>query len=405
MTENITDRFNLHALFSGMLPLFVLAHFAHHLLTALPVPLLPMIRTDFALNYTQSGLLISAFSLSYGIGQIPAGWLADRIGPRILITMGISGVAVAGLFVGLSPAYHLIIVSLILMGLLGGGYHPAAPSLISTSVEPKVLGRSLGLHLVGGSASYFLAPLMSITIATVWGWRGSFMGLAVPTVIFGVIFYHILGRRERKGVEKPVVTESHKETQTVSGGYHDLVVLIILTAFTSATLVSTISFIALFLVDNFGVNEKTAAASLSIIYSAGLWAAPSGGYLSDRLGKIPVILAVCFIAGPFICMLNLIPYGAGTWILLLALGISLSVRMPVIESYIVSHTSVSNRSTILGIYYFSAMEGGGVLTPIMGHLIDRFGFYTSFTLAGAALFIVSLICSVWLWGNRKKNLL
>ena len=403
MTEDIAYRFKINALFSGMLPLFVLAHFAHHLLTALPVPLLPIIRNEFALNYTQSGLLISAFSLSYGIGQIPAGWLADRIGPRILITMGISGVAVAGLFVGLSPAYHLIIVSLILMGLMGGGYHPAAPSLISTSVDPKTLGRSLGLHLVGGSASYFLAPLISITIAAVWGWRGSFIGLAVPTVIFGIIFYHFLGNREGKVVEKPEATPIQKETKSVPGRYHDLVVLIILSAFTSATLVSTISFISLFLVDNFGVNEKTAASSLSIIYSAGLWAAPVGGYLSDRLGKIRVILAVCFMAGPVVWVLNLIPYGVGTWILLLGLGISLSVRMPVIESYIVSHTSVSNRSTILGIYYFSAMEGGGVLTPIMGHLIDRFGFYTSFTLAGAALFIVSFICSVWLWGNRKKT--
>ena len=61
----------------------MLAHFGHHLLTALPVPLLPMIRDDFGLDYTQSGLVITAFSLAYGIGQLPAGWLADRIGTRV----------------------------------------------------------------------------------------------------------------------------------------------------------------------------------------------------------------------------------------------------------------------------------------------------------------------------------
>lgn len=64
--------------FSGLIPLFVLAHFVHHLLTALPIPLLPMIRSDFSLDYTKSGLVISAFNLSYGIGQLPAAWLADR---------------------------------------------------------------------------------------------------------------------------------------------------------------------------------------------------------------------------------------------------------------------------------------------------------------------------------------
>jgi len=64
-----------------------------------------MIRSDFALDYTQSGLVISAFSLAYGIGQLPAGWLADRIGRQVMITMGIIGVAAAGLLVGLSQTY------------------------------------------------------------------------------------------------------------------------------------------------------------------------------------------------------------------------------------------------------------------------------------------------------------
>ncbi len=85
--------------------------------------------------------------------------------------------------------------------------------------------------------------------------------------------------------------------------------MIILSTCTAATMISTISFIPLFLVDHFGVNEKTAAALLSIIYSGGLWAAPIGGYLSDRLGKIPVLLFVCFLAGPVIFLLNFFPYG------------------------------------------------------------------------------------------------
>ena len=112
------------------LPFFVMAHFTHHLLTALPTPLLPFIRSDFNLDYTQSALVISAFTFSYGIGQLPAGWLADRIGQRVLITIGLCGVAVAGLLVGLSNTYTMMLGCLVLMGLAGGGYHPAATPLI-----------------------------------------------------------------------------------------------------------------------------------------------------------------------------------------------------------------------------------------------------------------------------------
>jgi MFS family permease len=157
----------------------------------------------------------------------------------------------------------------------------------------------------------------------------------------------------------------------------------------------------LFLVDNFGLGENTAAALLSIVFSAGLWAAPVGGYLSDRVGKIPVILAVCFLASPVIFLFNLLPYGIGTWTLLLLLGISLAVRMPVIESFLVSQTSFKNRSTILGIYYFSAMESGGLFTPVLGYLIDKFGFYLSFSISSATLFFVTLVCFFWLWCIRK----
>ena len=142
-----------------MIPLFVLAHFGHHVLTALTVPLLPFVRNDFALDYTQSGMVISAFSLAYGIGQLPAGWLADRVGARLVITIGISGVALAGLFVGLSQTYIMLIAFLALMGLAGGGYHPAAAPLISMSVEHKNLGRALGVHIIGGSASFFLGVI------------------------------------------------------------------------------------------------------------------------------------------------------------------------------------------------------------------------------------------------------
>ena len=66
----IIKRFRFQTLFTGLVPLFVLAHFSHHVITALTIPLLPFIRNDFTLDYTQSGLVVSAFSLAYRIFHI-----------------------------------------------------------------------------------------------------------------------------------------------------------------------------------------------------------------------------------------------------------------------------------------------------------------------------------------------
>jgi FSR family fosmidomycin resistance protein-like MFS transporter len=166
----------------GLLPLFVLAHFTHHLLTALATPLLPFIRDEFNLSYTRAGLLASAFSLAYGLAQLPAGWLADRIGRRTLITIGICGVALAGFLIGLSRTYLLLILLLVLIEIAGGSYHPAAPPLVAAATEPRNRGRALGFHMVHGSASHFLSPL--IGVASTSGWLFPPLSSALPFMSF-----------------------------------------------------------------------------------------------------------------------------------------------------------------------------------------------------------------------------
>jgi MFS family permease len=394
------NQLNFKSLFTGLVPLFVLAHFSHHILTSLTVPLLPFIRSDFALDYTQSGVVVSAFSLAYGIGQLPAGWLADRIGARAVITIGISGVALAGFFVGQSQTFIVIIIALALLGLTGGGYHPAATPLISMSVEKKNLGRALGFHIIGGSASHFLAPLIGVAIATAWGWRGTYIGLAVPTMAFGILFYVVLGRLENRQAQNPRQVSNLGEKAGAQKKWRGLVAFITLSTFTAAILSSTIAFIPLFMVDHHGVGKQTAAVFVAIIYSAGLWAGPLGGSLSDRIGRVRMILAMCYIMGPVVYSLNFVPFGLGFAALLIVIGAIMFMRMPIAEAFIVSHSPEHLRSTILGIYFFSIIEGGGVLTPVVGYIIDQFGFYTCFTATGATMLAVTIICSPFLKDSR-----
>jgi len=367
---------------------------------AMLIPLLPFIRDDFALDYTQAGWLVSAFMVSYGISQLPAGWLADRIGPSTVMTIGISGVALAGFLVGLSPTYIVLVVFLLLLGVMGGGYHPASIPVLSASVESKYRGRALGLHQIGGAASHFLAPLIVFSIATTLGWRNSFIWVAIPIIVFGIVFYVILRRWGFTKKARQDISEGYTEIPPATGRLGRLVVFLILSIVGQILIVAIISFIPLFLVEHFNISEGVAAGMLALIYSAGFWAGPLGGYLSDRLGTVPVMLVVTLIAGPVIYLLNLAPYGLGIGALLILIGMSLESRMPVSEAYITSQTSERNRSTILGIYYFGSRGGPGVITPVLGYLIDQVGFSTSFTIVGTTLVAVTLICSVFLWGKR-----
>ena len=391
----------MRSLFSGLLPLFVLAHLSHHLVTALPVPLLPYIRDEFALDYTRAGFLISAFSVIYGACQLPAGWLADRLGPRILLTIGIAGVGVTGLLAGMSPNYIVLVTALVLMGILGGGYHPASTTMISAAVAPRTRGQALGFHMVGGSFSYFLAPLIAAGIAAAWGWRGPFITLAIPSIGIGIMLHIMLGKRMPSQKAATGNTGVSTEVPPAPGHRRRLITMVVLSSFTMALPMSIVSFTPLFLVDIYDTGKEMAAASVSLVYGMGLWAGPFGGYLSDRFGRVAIITIMCLTGSAAIYLFNVLPYGFGTAAILAIIGITIYFNTTAAQAYIADQAAARNRSTVLGFYFFGNMEGTGILTPILGYLIDHFGFHTSFTVSSVAIVITVIVCSAILRLSRR----
>ncbi|MDD5191436.1 MAG: MFS transporter [Dehalococcoidales bacterium] len=386
--------------FPGLVPLFVLAHLMHHIPGFIIQPLMPDIRDRFGLDYYQAGWLTGAYTLSYGVSQLPGGWLGGRIAPRILITIGVAGVAFCGLLVGISPTYLFMVFALILMGILGGGYHPTASPLLADTIPVEKRGRALGVHQIGGTLANALVPLLAAGLAVWLTWRGFFALLTIPTIGYGIYLYFVL---KKKNVgDKP----HHADATTFSIHINPQGYIRRMTAFvTMGTAVqvfvfSTLAFIPLFVVDDLKEKAWLGSLLLSVGHIAGLLAGPIGGTISDRKGKIPVMLTVALASGPLIYLISLVHFWWLLPFLLLALGACMYVAMPVSESYVIGNASQRNRSTILGFYYFASRGGAGLLTPLIGKLADQYGFATAFTILGAALFVITLACSVFLWGHK-----
>jgi MFS family permease len=378
----------------------MLAHAAHHLLTALPQPLLPYIQQEFQLNYMKSAVVTSAFSLSAGAAQLPSGWLADHIGPTILITTGILGVAIGGALVGISHTYIMLIVCLIFMGLMSGGYHPAATPLISASVPPNQRGRALGFHLIGGNSSFFLAPIIAGGIAGVLGWRGPFLILAVPASILGILFYIYLTRRGGKTYVDEVKRRKVDESLPQPGYKRRLIAYLVMMFVGGGAVASVNAFLTLYMVNELGASKELAAMLLSVVYSSGLWAGPIGGYISDRIGSVKVIIFTGLLNGLLIFALKSVTMGFGLYAVLWLRGLNQAVRSPVTEVFIISQTPAKHRSTIFGVYYSTMQYTGAIFAPIMGILLDRYGFDVLWTYSAIAVTAVAVITSLFIWDAR-----
>ena len=398
--KTVSFKARLITLFSGLVPLFILAHFMHHIPGFLIQPLSPFIRDALHLDYSQTAWLLSAYPFAYGISNLPAGWLGGRIAPRLLITIGVVGVAIGGLVAGLSPNYLVLVIAMLLMGILGGGYHPSASPLISDATPPEKRGQALGFHQIGGTAANIAVPLLAAALAGFFTWRGLYILIAVPTIIYGIYLYSLLKRRHLGDIPLKVPKETITTRANTRKKVLRMIAFVTMGVAVQVFVTTALNFVPLLVVDKFQGAAWLGAAILSLGHIAGLVAGPLGGHISDRVGKVPVMLTVSLAAGPIVYLLGL---GTNWWLLpfvLLTMGVCMYVAMPVTESYVISNISTHNRSTVIGVYYCISRGGPAILLPVIGKLLDRYSFSVAFTAIGGALLAVTLICSLLLWGTK-----
>jgi FSR family fosmidomycin resistance protein-like MFS transporter len=386
---------------SRSISFFTLAHATHHILTALPQPMLPFIQQEFNLNYTQTAAVTAAFSLTSGAAQLPCGWLADRIGPVILIAVSTLGVAISGLFIGLSHSYNLLIFFMAFMGLLAGGYHPASVPLISILIPAKLRGRAIGIHQIGGNASFFLTPLLAGGIAAAWGWHGAYIALAIPSIILSIFLILYLNRNFSKTALDKMKAQQGVENPPQPGYKRRIVAFLIMMVLGGGIWYSVTSFLSLYMVNELGSSNKVAAMALSIFYSSSLWVSFLGGLLADKFGSTKLIIITGILSGGVIFFLNEITrVGFGLWAVLLIMGFIQALRLPVTEIFMISQTQVKNRSTIYGIYYSTMQYTGAIFAPLMGKFIDMYGFHSVFNYSAYAIIALAILTSFFIWDAK-----
>lgn len=360
-----------------IIPIFALAHFTHHLATGSLVPLLPLIKLSFGLDYFQSGLLVSAFSLAYGFGGPPMAWLADRVSRRLLIATGLVGVAASAMAVGVSQSYSQLVALLVVMGLLGASYHAPASSLLSSMLSSRERGRSLGFHVLGGSLAFLVTPILAVAVASVASWNWAFILLSLPALVSAALLA-IVARNPEAAAIKAALGQAKESTSPAEvvrlvGG-----IVLAAVAFQVAGSAFT-AFLPLFLADVHGVDPSLAGMLGGLAIGAGVLGAPLGGALSDRLGRKPVIVGSLVSTGPLIYLVATAAYGPILIGAMVLYGITMAMRMAPIESFIADVIPLNRRATVLGVYYFLGQETAGVATPVVGRVIDNIGASLTFT--------------------------
>jgi ACS family glucarate transporter-like MFS transporter len=152
------------------------------------------IAADYKLSQVQLGWVFSAFLWGYAFFQTFGGWLADRLGPRRVLT---AGVVWWGIFTALtatvSPAMAGAVFFFVLVRfLLGAGeaiIFPASNQFISRWIPTQERGFATGLIFAGVGAGAGSAPVLVTYIMVHYGWRWSFWLSALLGLLAGLVWF------------------------------------------------------------------------------------------------------------------------------------------------------------------------------------------------------------------------
>lgn len=147
------------------------------------------ISRELGLRPEQMGWVMSAFAFGYALFQAPSGWLADRFGPRMILT---AVVVFWSLFTGLTAAAMGVMSLVVIRFLFGAGEAGAFPGIARTLyawIPIQERGLVQGLNFSGGRlGAAFALPVMGLLIDAV-GWRASFVLLMLIGFLWAITWF------------------------------------------------------------------------------------------------------------------------------------------------------------------------------------------------------------------------
>ncbi len=146
------------------------------------------IRADLGLSLGQMGLLLSAFSWSYALCQLPVGALVDKVGPRWLLGTGLVVWSLAQAAGGLASTFGWFVLARIALGIGEAPQFPAAARVVSNWFPPRSRGTPTGVYNSASPLGVALAPLCLAPLIAATSWHWAFFATGALGLVAAVVW-------------------------------------------------------------------------------------------------------------------------------------------------------------------------------------------------------------------------
>lgn len=244
----------------------------------------PQLMGEFGITQTRMGTIFSAFLVGYTAMMVPSGWLADRVGTRVLFGWA----AIAWLVLTTATALvrpvatisvlGVLMVLRALFGVAAAPTYPAAARAVAVTFPATKHGRANGMVLASIGIGSALTPLLLVPVTRALGWRAGILLAALITAVAAVAWWTAAPR-----VTGPVARATDDATAGDTPPWHMPQFWFL---FGSYFLQGYVGYIFVFWFYSYLVQVRhfellQAAGITALPWVATLVAIPAGGALSD----------------------------------------------------------------------------------------------------------------------------
>lgn len=365
----------------------------------------PRMQQELGLTPRDWGWVMGAFTLAYALFEVPSGILADRIGPRKVLTRIVLWWSAFTAATGAVSALGPLLAIRFLFGAGEAGAFPNCVSTVSRWIPRRERARATSVIWLATSAGGVLTPYLVVPIQQQHGWRMAFF-------LFGALGLVWVAAWRRWFRDKPAAMPgiSQAELQLIgetapaehrslpwgpvlkNRSFQKLLLMYHLYCWGAYFY---LSWLHTYLQTGRGLSENEMKVASSLPALAGVVGVVAGGFLSDRLARrFPLRIARCSIGAVSLCLSGLCLLAAtvtkNNWnaVALLSVGLGImNAMLPVAWSLCVD-LGGEHSGAISGAMNMAGQLGSFISSVAFGYLIEWLGSYDLALMPLASMLVV-----------------
>jgi len=357
------------------LGLLSVAHAINHAQAVILPLIFVKIIDDYGVGIPTIAFLAAASAIAAGMIQLSYAGLTRVVSRRNLL--GVGGILFGGGFAlqAFATSFATFAIPNIVSRIGGSPQHPVGNGLLSEQFPPARRGFAISAHIAGGNVGTVVIAVIGAPLIAAVGWRGASIALGVPAILMAVLI--LLFIRE-SGTDRAAA----KASGTVRAAFgriardRDLRWLYLTSVLGGAGrgLGVVNLFVLLYLTKVLGVDATTSALMYGVLIVFSVPVPLIAGWLSDRLGRKPVIIGV-YLGGAAGFVIFIL---AGTsmlwlWVGIIVMGLFSFAESPQLQALLADIAPPSIRDATYAVYFTLAFGVGSLWVALYGVIIERVG--------------------------------